>query len=457
MYYVHMFDLKEKVKDPECRDLIDELNKTYAVIQIGGSIKILQERRVQVDTPWEDPYTLLTRQGFQLLLENRMVELATVNKIITKPLSEVWLASDKRRTLAGINFFPGKPKIVEGYYNVWAGWSIQPEPGDWQPFKDFILEVVANGNQEHYEWILDWMADLYQEPADPKGVALVMAGIEGCGKGTFANIIGETFHQHYRHLFNEEHLVGRFNSQLMGSILIFADEMLYGGNKKAAGILKGLVTEKYIMGERKGVDTAPTFNCARIMIASNEDWFIPAGAQSRRWFCLEYSKSRTGDIKYFGRLIKHMKKEGGSAAMMHELMNRAITNNLRVAPQTKLLKDQQARQAYGDITVRWWVQKVNSGNLNIPCIFEVDLNNPKRWPEYVHKQDLVADFMEFDSGRYQTSPAVLYKKLPKFGFETVKKTVDGKKQRVYKVPNLEQSKNILERDFGTILRDEDED
>ena len=185
IHHAQRFDLIDAAQDAEALDVIDEMNRKYAVIQMGGSIKILMELEPNPHAPWEPDYTILDKRSFQLLLENRKVVLqnmATPAK--EKPVSEVWLASEKRRTLKGVNFFPGQKREVKGYYNIWSGWSTKPEQGNWLPFQEYILEVVCNGNEEHYKWVLDWMADMYQNPQDPKGVALVMSGIEGCGKGT---------------------------------------------------------------------------------------------------------------------------------------------------------------------------------------------------------------------------------------------------------------------------------
>jgi hypothetical protein len=52
---------------------------------------------------------------------------------------------------------------------------------------------------------------------------------------TIGNLLGP----HYAPLAS----LGRFNSHLKNAILIFADEAIWGGNKREVGALKALITE----------------------------------------------------------------------------------------------------------------------------------------------------------------------------------------------------------------------
>ena len=98
------------------------------------------------------------------------------------------------------------------------------------------------------------MADAIQNPTDRPGVALVLKGKQGTGKGIFARGFGYLFGNHFLHLFHGSHLTGHFNSHLKDKLMIFADEAVWGGDKKAEGMLKGLITEPSIPIEMKGKD-----------------------------------------------------------------------------------------------------------------------------------------------------------------------------------------------------------
>jgi hypothetical protein len=48
------------------------------------------------------------------------------------------------------------------------------------------------------------------------------------------------------HITNPTHLVHRFNQHLKDAIVVFVDEGLWAGDKTAEGVLKVMITEKYL-------------------------------------------------------------------------------------------------------------------------------------------------------------------------------------------------------------------
>ena len=184
-------------------------------------------------------------------------------------------------------------------FNTWNGFSVEPIKGDCSLLLQHIRDVICCGDDALYEWVMDWSADCVQFPGDIKGTAIVMRGKEGTGKGTFANTLGRLFGPHYVHLIDHNHLMGNFNAHLIEAIVVFADEITWGGNVKNQGKLKGLVTEQQLTGERKGIDAIQYRNFAHVIIASNAEWVIPAGANSRRWLVLDVDDGRANDRAYF--------------------------------------------------------------------------------------------------------------------------------------------------------------
>jgi hypothetical protein len=203
-----------------------------------------------------------------------------------------------------------------------------------------MKEIICDGSNEIYEWLLDWMADTVQNSRDIKGTCVVLRGVEGCGKGAWADQFGRLFGKHYTHLIDAERLTTKFNNLTADSVVVFADEVLWPGDRKAANILKGMVTERRVTRESKGIDSVEVDNLGHIIIASNEDWIVPAGPQSRRWLVLNVSPKVACDKFYFDRLFHEM-SNGGRAALLSLLLKRKITSNLRLAPHTVGLTEQR--------------------------------------------------------------------------------------------------------------------
>lgn len=145
----------------------------------------------------------------------------------------------------------------------------------------------------------------------------------GTGKGFLANAYGHLWGPHYTTVTHREHVAGRFNNHLFAQRFVFIDEGVFGGNKKDVGILKTRVTENYVMFEAKGVDPIKVRNRMIFMIASNEEYVIPADIADRRWQMFDVGSKHREDREYF-KAISDQLRAGGYQAFMHHLLERDI-------------------------------------------------------------------------------------------------------------------------------------
>lgn len=58
-----------------------------------------------------------------------------------------------------------------------------------QMFLDFVKDVIANENDEVYEYILNWCALMFQNPGKKSLVSIMLKGLQGSGKNSFTNIL----------------------------------------------------------------------------------------------------------------------------------------------------------------------------------------------------------------------------------------------------------------------------
>lgn len=444
--------------------LIEEMNRDWGIAVVGGKIRIVG---TGLNQDPEQDLQLLTLDDFKSLNMNRKVAVETAGGTKAVPVAQIWLSDEKRKEYrGGIHFRPDQPTEFDAAngltYNMWRGWKVKPKEGSWKLLKAHIREVLCNNNHAHYKWILDWMADMYQDPANPKGCAVVMHGVEGCGKGTFMEAMGRTLGRHYKHLTQESHLTGQFNGHMQDAMLVFADEVTYGGSRKTSGNLKALVTEPKLMVERKGVDAYSFKNCARIGIASNEDWFIPAGPQSRRWFVLEVSDKYAQNDRWFTPIYEEM-DNGGIEAMMYELMERKITSNLKTAPVTDALLEQRDRFAESrfDSLQAWMFDVLEARDVGAMC-FESDSLEDTGWASIVSKPDLYGVYKAWcNNSGLATQPITksrFYNEITRYGFIEVRPNTDkvvarmgGVRRRMYQVPDHNEACAIFTKLTGKEL------
>jgi hypothetical protein len=191
------------------------------------------------------------------------------------------------------------------------------------------------------------MSYAVQHPGRQGEVAVVMRGKEGVGKGVLAKEFGRLFGSHYRHISQAGHLTGHFNAHLQQCSVLFADEAFFAGDRSHESILKALITEETLMIEPKGVDPFPVRNCLHLIMSSNNEWVIPAGADARRYFVVTVSDARKQNHSYFAAIARQM-DAGGREALLEHLLKRDLSRfDVRNVPQTDALADQKAHSRRG--------------------------------------------------------------------------------------------------------------
>src|SRR5262249_41511460 len=108
-----------------------------------------------------------------------------------------------------------------------------------------------------------------------------------------------------------------------------------------------LITEETLLIEPKGIDTFVVRNSLHLILSSNNDWVIPAGADARRFFVLDVASTRIRDFSYFAAIAKEM-DSGGREALLDLLMQRDLSQfNIRSVPLTSALATQKAYSRRG--------------------------------------------------------------------------------------------------------------
>jgi hypothetical protein len=152
----------------------------------------------------------------------------------------------------------------------------------------------------------------------------------------------QLFGVHGIQITSPEGLVGEFNNHLIQCCLLFADEAFFPGDKRVVARLKATISEPTLTIQPKGVDRFEAENCLHIVMASNEDWMVPASSKARRFMISKVSEKYVGNFEYFKKLANQM-EGGGLAAMLYDLLNMDLKGwhpRLDI-PQTEALKRQK--------------------------------------------------------------------------------------------------------------------
>jgi len=344
--------------------LVKRMNQKHAIVKVGGKIRIMHEEN---NHEGQREISFLSLPDFNLLYSNKKQTIITdAGKRKQVSYDKVWIGDKNRREYKGVVFEPpgGSTGIeIEDYYNLWKGLSLNPAKGDWGLFRDHIYNVIADDDNEIGDWIISWVARIVQQPGGERpGTSIVLRGGQGTGKGVFVSMIGKLFGAHYMAVSHSSQVAGRFNSHLSDKVLVFIDEGFWAGDKQSEGVLKSIISEKYLAVEKKGVDIVQVKNNINLIMASNNDWVVPAGVDERRFFVLDISEKYQKDHKYFKSIINQMYKQGGLEAMLYDLLKHDFKKtNLREYKQTDGLFEQKLHSM--SIELSYFYERLQEGDL----------------------------------------------------------------------------------------------
>jgi Family of unknown function (DUF5906) len=385
--------------DPITR-LVDDFNRKYLVVNKNGKAIIYASRHDQIQNR-----RFFDRMSFGDLTKLYQNHYIAIGKNedgvpIRKRVAPLWLNHSQRRQYLGGVVFDPSHRTPDDVLNLWQGFAVKPRAGDWSLLREHIVVVICNRDTAAGDYLLNWLADLVQNPAKQGEVAVVLCGPEGCGKGIVARAVKYLLGQHGLAISNAKHLTGNFNAHLRDCVFLFADEAFYAGDKAHVSVLKAIVTEEYLTIEAKYQNAVQAPNYLHIMMASNEDWVVPASLESRRWFVLEVSGDKIGKHDYFAA-VQHQLEHGGYEAMLHDLLQRDLTKvNLRSVPTTEALKTQ--RKLSLDTTHSWWLDCLHRG-----YVFDSRLGLEaewQQWHEFLSTDVLYASYLVFAEKRRERRP-----------------------------------------------------
>ena len=344
---------------PAARNKLAQMNAKNSVVLDGARTRVLRFEEVEHDAGGEHYVyhvpTFLRFEDFRNLYLNHhiMVGKRSVD------LGSWWLEHPQRQQYPGIVFKPGGQHIINGKLNLWRGWGVTPRRGDWGFMREHIFEVMAARDDDVDAYIINWLAWAAQHPDEQPEVALVFKGDRGTGRGTLGKAMCKLFGQHARHISSPAHLTGRFNAHLRQISFLFADEAYAPEDKSAEGTLKRVITEPTLTIEPKGRDVMEEPNRVHAMLASNEDWVIPAGAHERRFQMQDVASSHRQDASWFAPIYEQL-RNGGYEAMLFDLMERDLGDwHPRQIVRTAALADQQEQSL--SAFDAWWFEMLQTG------------------------------------------------------------------------------------------------
>lgn len=363
---------------------IAELNSRFFMLTIGGMVSVATfELNRELG---RNQLVFIRQQDFILKFRNRQFPSGRFKgngEPIVRDLGSLWTNSPQRREYERAEMICSGPCPADTL-NLWRGWGCMPKRGSFSTIEDHVRNVICAGDDRAYAYLLRLLARWVQEPGAVGEVAIVLRGKKGAGKGQFNNLLARWFRHHCSTVTQPEHLTGRFNSHMVDTLFLFADEVTWGGDKQADGPLKSLITEKTLRIEGKGRDTFQVANRIKLLISSNSDWVVPATADERRYFVLDVSEGRLGNHEYFSKLVAAIEGAEGQALLAHLLELDLADFNHRAVPNTAGLTRQKLEGL--DSLGKFWLDCLTLGEI---------VNHPGEfapWPQAMKIADVYSAY-----------------------------------------------------------------
>ena len=295
------------------QDAIDLLNSHYLIGKSEQEVAIFRIRD-------DGLLTFTPPEQFKLDVANIFVQPAT-RSAKSIPVEKYWKESPFRHQRVIVFKPTGAVKASE--FNLWRGFAVEPRAG-WQQIRRLlrhILKVICRGDKGKFKYLLRWLAWAVQNPDKQAGVVIVLKSRkQGTGKSTLGVVMLNIFGQHGALIDDSDRLLGRFNDWVEPVSFILAEEILWAGDHKAADKLKSRVTADTFQIERKNGAIRQIPNRLHLMMTTNHDHAVSAGAGDRRNAVYDVSDEHACDKAWFDALYDDL-DHGGVGQFLRFLQN----------------------------------------------------------------------------------------------------------------------------------------
>jgi Family of unknown function (DUF5906) len=426
------------------------VQQRFSLIKLSSDILILDNQEISsVLAGIKSDISFYKKPDGQLLIERHLETLPFPTK--PKEVYKQFMVSPNTHFYDSTAFSPRPTPSTT--LNFWVGHTVTPVAGDWSVIRDFIFDVICDGDSGLFDYLIKYIAHMLQRPEEKPGIAIVMLSQEGCGKGSMFALLNAIWTRTTLEVSDVDHVVGTFNGVLERNYIVCLDEALFRGNKAGMEKLKSLITEPNIHIEQKYQPARSIQSFHRFWAASNSDHFAQISQNERRLLFLRVSNKKKQDFAYFDTYYKAVSDPQVISALVHELSSMDIsTFNVRQRPSTKEHLNQRLQSLTG--FERFWFEVLVNGGYSFKDDGAYSSTRFTSWTDslFISTNTLQLVFQQYDknAGKYgaiQTREIanVLSKICP--SASQCRPTINGKQERGYQLPKL----NIARKEYEMLI------
>jgi hypothetical protein len=285
------------------------------------------------------------------------VELGWIRHYVTKDgvgiekrksFIDQWFLDPNKRKYNDYGFLPPPMKCGPNTYNIWTGFPIEDLAKDIEP-KDphrilELISILANYDEACVKYIIDWLAQIIQEPGRKSGTMLIFKSEQGAGKGTLFKIMEQILGEFSGESNNPAvDIFGTHGNMHVNKLLCSLDEVKSSDTAGSLNRLKNLITSERTQYNEKFSKQVQIANHARFMISTNASIpiHIEDGDSDRRLVVIECSNEKCKDSEYWKDYYETVVEDMGVIkGFFNFLKERDISNvDWMAFPKTELRKE----------------------------------------------------------------------------------------------------------------------
>ena len=239
--------------------------------------------------------------GFQQLARAPMIDYDKKKTLEDERFILMWIDDPEQRVVSRLNFYPKRSLCPANEYNLFKGFAVEKIVKT----HDCDLEVIfdrmrclVNENDEHFQWLLKFVAHIFQFPERKPGVGIVFNGSQGTGKDSFWNfisaILGSELAMNTSDI--ERDLFGNFNGNSAHKLLIKMEETSVSTMLRFKEKIKSAVTATTGTYNQKYAKPVEMNSHERYISTSNDDVPVLIEDTDRRFVLFTPSERFRGEF-----------------------------------------------------------------------------------------------------------------------------------------------------------------
>ncbi len=358
---------------------IEFTNKEFPLIQIDEKPPDYNIEYKKIKEDFEKNHLIICSPLKYVHIENKEIsyynkrdfmDLVAPYQLEDKPFFNEWIKDPERLSYKKIEFYPNLEKANPEYFNTFTGFKTQkidnPDMEKVNKFLD-LLNLLTNFEEKGKEYLIKYIAHMFQKPEELPLTAILIKSEEGVGKDLLLNILECCIGKEYTHRDGTmENVFGTFNSSSEGKIFIQLNEVCGSDGHFNKDKLKDLITIQDLNIRKMRTDIEKFKNFCRLFLFTNNINPINIAPGDRRYIVFKAGNKQEReyyDILY--DIVKYKDKDGLNSIYTY-FMNYDISNFQPSDP-----KDRVITKAYLDM-------KMSNSNPIYEFLSEM-VNNPKKY------------------------------------------------------------------------------